>query len=122
MELEGRINLLEFILAVENFNQASTSKESSLNVENAMQIYNRFFQVGAEHSLNFDPTIRNEIEENICSKNGAPSLDTFERARQAASAILETRFITLFVKSKAFNEHIYALNCYVDSKVGRPGN
>jgi A-kinase anchor protein 10 len=90
MEMEGRLNLLEFILSVDNFYHASKTAESDLIVKNAMQIYNRFFQIDAKDSLNFDPMIRNEIEEKICTKNGTPPVDMFERARQAASAILET--------------------------------
>lgn len=95
MEQEGRLNLLEFIIEVESFNQATTSNDSSFIVENAVQIYNRYFQIDASNSLNFDSAIRNEIEESICSKNGTPSIDTFEKAKDAANAILET--VTLYI-------------------------
>lgn len=96
MELESRLNLLEFILSVDNFYHASKTAESSIIVKNAMQIYNRFFQIDASDSLNFDPAIRNEIEEKICTNNGIPPVDMFERARQAAFAILETVNFTFF--------------------------
>lgn len=90
MELEGRLNLLEFLLAVDNFHQETRNAEPSAILEQCMVVYKRFFQIEAPDSLNFDPTIRNEIEESICTDGASPSLDTFERAKQAAHAILET--------------------------------
>jgi hypothetical protein len=90
MELEGRLNLLEFLLSVDKFNKETVSADPPEILEQCMAIYKRFFQIEAPDSLNFDPTIRNEIEESICTDGASPSLDTFEKARQAAHAILET--------------------------------
>jgi hypothetical protein len=90
MEFEGRLNLLEFLLAVDHFDQETRNAEPSTILEQCMVIYKRFFQIEAPDSLDFDPIIRNEIEENICTDGASPSLDTFERARKAAHAILET--------------------------------
>ncbi|KAI6176476.1 Regulator of G-protein signaling rgs-5 [Aphelenchoides bicaudatus] len=122
MEAEGRLNLLEFLLAVENFHKETQNAEPSTILEQCMIVYKRFFQIEAPDSLNFDPTIRNEIEESISTKGVSPSLSTFERAKHAAYAILETRFVPSFAKSKALGEYVGLLASSIDMKVyERPG-
>lgn len=77
-------------MAIDSFATLDNDSPSSSLIENSMLIYNRFFSIDACDSLNFDPSIRNEVEENICSENGTPSLETFDRAKHAAHAILDT--------------------------------
>lgn len=96
MDLEGRRNLIEFLMVVETLATKNRTGSSPI-LEDFMSIYNRFFQIEAPESLSFDNTIRNEIEERICNKNGTPPLNTFERAKEAATAILETVNFQMFL-------------------------
>jgi A-kinase anchor protein 10 len=91
MEAEQRQNLLEFILSVEAYDQdVAIGKCEPSALDSAMLIYDRFISMQATEPLNFDQSIRIEVEANICTESGVPTLKPFERAKQGSSAILET--------------------------------
>uniref|UniRef100_A0A914CYA6 RGS domain-containing protein n=1 Tax=Acrobeloides nanus TaxID=290746 RepID=A0A914CYA6_9BILA len=112
-------NLLEFVIAVESFNQElKKTVDPEIAVDDAIIIYDKYFSMQATNSLNFGNEIRVEVEAKICTESGFPTADAFEKSQKMASDLLKQKFIPLFFTSPHFqkivNELISAIDNYLE--------
>ena len=81
-------NLLEFIINVRDSEQAKSSDPETL-VEDAMVIYDKYFSMQATNNLHFGDEIRIAVESKICTENGLPDNDSFEKPYNTACSELQ---------------------------------
>ena len=97
-------NLLEFIINVRDSEQAKSSDPKTL-VEDAMVIYDKYFSMQATNNLHFGDEIRIEVESKICTENGLPDNDSFEKPYNAACSELQK--VSLHWLNTDINVHTY---------------
>ena len=70
MESQSNRIMMEFVMMVINFHQALSVRSDSCQSD-AMVIYEKYFSMQASTPLGFPDSIRLQVENNICSENGA---------------------------------------------------
>uniref|UniRef100_A0A7N8XN05 A kinase (PRKA) anchor protein 10 n=1 Tax=Mastacembelus armatus TaxID=205130 RepID=A0A7N8XN05_9TELE len=103
MEKEEAMNVLQFWLAADNFQNQLAAKKGQYDGQeaqnDAMILYDKYFSLQATNPLGFGDSVRMEIESNIC-REGGPLPDCFttplrqawttmEKVRKAAIKILK---------------------------------
>uniref|UniRef100_A0A8C8GW67 RGS domain-containing protein n=1 Tax=Oncorhynchus tshawytscha TaxID=74940 RepID=A0A8C8GW67_ONCTS len=92
MEKEDAVNVLQFWLAADNFQDqlaAKAGQYDGLEAQNdAMILYDKYFSLQATNPLGFDDSVRMEIESNIC-REGGPLPDCFTTPLRQAWTTME---------------------------------
>uniref|UniRef100_A0AC35FNV1 RGS domain-containing protein n=1 Tax=Panagrolaimus sp. PS1159 TaxID=55785 RepID=A0AC35FNV1_9BILA len=108
-------NLLEFIICIRDSEQAKGADAQTL-VDDAIVIYDKYFSMQATNSLNFDDTIRIEIESKICTDSGIPEPNAYEKPYNLACASLQENYIPNFLKSSPFQKLIHGLSVSIETQ------
>jgi A-kinase anchor protein 10 len=108
-------NLLEFIICIRDSEQAKGADAQTL-LDDAIVIYDKYFSMQATNSLNFDDTIRIEIESNICTDSGIPEPNAYEKPYNLACASLQENYIPNFLKSSPFQKLIHGLSVSIETQ------
>ncbi|KAI1729970.1 regulator of G protein signaling domain-containing protein [Ditylenchus destructor] len=123
LETQEQRKLLEFLIAVDSF-VSQLDESTTLNARNgddvnfqddAMVIYDRYFSMQATESLGFGDEIRIEIEGNICTMDGIPKKDAFEKPRQIVAETLQKKLIHMFLDSAHFEKILRELEQALDT-------
>uniref|UniRef100_A0A672PBG9 A-kinase anchoring protein 10 n=1 Tax=Sinocyclocheilus grahami TaxID=75366 RepID=A0A672PBG9_SINGR len=92
MEKEDAMNVLQFWLAAENFQDHLASKKGQYDGQeaqnDAMILYDKYFSLQATNPLGFGDSVRMEIESNIC-REGGPLPDCFNTPIRQAWTTME---------------------------------
>uniref|UniRef100_A0A8C8J8V9 RGS domain-containing protein n=1 Tax=Oncorhynchus tshawytscha TaxID=74940 RepID=A0A8C8J8V9_ONCTS len=92
MEKEDAVNILQFWLAADNFQDqlaAMAGQYDGQEAQNdAMILYDKYFSLQATKPLGFDDSVRMEIESNIC-REGGPLPDCFTTPLRQAWTTME---------------------------------
>ncbi|XP_065659374.1 sorting nexin-14 isoform X3 [Hydra vulgaris] len=111
MKRENALNLLQFCLAVEEFNQRSLAMDLSESekvklLDEAKQIHLDYFDSKAVDKINFPDDIVKEFQDAILSPNDSMTqlrtASPLFRAFEFASDLLEKYYVPLFHKSDEF--------------------
>ncbi|KAI1717132.1 regulator of G protein signaling domain-containing protein [Ditylenchus destructor] len=123
LETQEQRKLLEFLIAVDSF-VSQLDESSSHNARNgedvnfqddAMVIYDRYFSMQATEPLGFGDEIRIEIEGNICTMDGIPKKDAFEKPRQIVAETLQKKLIPIFLDSAHYEKILRELEQALDT-------
>ncbi|KAE9549185.1 hypothetical protein FO519_007597 [Halicephalobus sp. NKZ332] len=114
-------NLLEFIINVRDSEQAKGTDPETL-VEDAMVIYDKYFSMQATNNLNFGDEIRIEIESKICTENGLPEKDIFEKPYNTACSELQNKYVPAFLNSSPLQKVISQLSSFIEYHIDSPAN
>uniref|UniRef100_A0A671P1P5 A-kinase anchor protein 10, mitochondrial-like n=1 Tax=Sinocyclocheilus anshuiensis TaxID=1608454 RepID=A0A671P1P5_9TELE len=92
MEKEDAMNVLQFWLAAENFQDQLAAKKGQYDGQeaqnDAMILYDKYFSLQATNPLGFGDSVRMEIESNIC-REGGPLPDCFNTPLRQAWTTME---------------------------------
>uniref|UniRef100_A0A3B4AYS6 RGS domain-containing protein n=1 Tax=Periophthalmus magnuspinnatus TaxID=409849 RepID=A0A3B4AYS6_9GOBI len=92
MEKEEAMNVLQFWLAADNFQNQLAAKKGQYDGQeaqnDAMILYDKYFSLQATNPLGFDDSVRMEIESNIC-REGGPLPDCFTTPLRQAWTTME---------------------------------
>uniref|UniRef100_A0A3Q0SAF5 A-kinase anchoring protein 10 n=1 Tax=Amphilophus citrinellus TaxID=61819 RepID=A0A3Q0SAF5_AMPCI len=92
MEKEEAMNVLQFWLAADNFQNQLAAKKGQYDGQeaqnDAMILYDKYFSLQATNPLGFGDTVRMEIESNIC-REGGPLPDCFTTPLRQAWTTME---------------------------------
>uniref|UniRef100_A0A673Z7K4 A-kinase anchoring protein 10 n=1 Tax=Salmo trutta TaxID=8032 RepID=A0A673Z7K4_SALTR len=109
MEKEDAVNVLQFWLAADNFQDqlaAKAGQYDGLEAQNdAMILYDKYFSLQATNPLGFDDSVRMEIESNIC-REGGPLPDCFTTPLRQAWTTMEKVRVAAIKILKNFDEAI----------------
>ncbi|KAK3083739.1 hypothetical protein FSP39_002360 [Pinctada imbricata] len=112
MEQEGGSNLLQFLLAVDNFHKHLISLGEGYDgteaQTDAMVIYDKYFSLQASHPLGFDDKIRFDVECNICREEG-PLPDCFLKPRSIVLRTMEKMYFPGFLQSDIYYKYLSEL-------------
>ncbi|XP_063448892.1 A-kinase anchor protein 10, mitochondrial-like [Mytilus trossulus] len=112
MEQEGGSNILQFWIAVENFEKHLRSHESGYDgmqaQADAMVLYDKYFSLQATHPLGFDDKCRFDVECNICREEG-PLPDCFSKPREMVLKTIEKVYFSDFRQSEIFYKFLSEL-------------
>lgn len=112
MEQEGGSNILQFWIAVENFEKHLRSHESGYDGMqaqcDAMVLYDKYFSLQATHPLGFDDKARFDVECNICREEG-PLPDCFAKPREMVLKTIEKVYFSEFRQSEIFYKYLSEL-------------
>ncbi|VDN53745.1 unnamed protein product [Dracunculus medinensis] len=122
MESEGERKLIEFIIAADSFTQQLQFIDGDQAIGDAMIIYNKYFSMQATEPLKFGAKIRIQMESDICSESGRPSLNSFDTARRLAISILEQNYLKRFICSPSFIKYLHELMEQVNSSLEMPNS
>ncbi|KAJ8372946.1 hypothetical protein AAFF_G00272700 [Aldrovandia affinis] len=116
MEKEEAVNILQFWLAADNFQDQLAAKKGQYDGQeaqnDAMILYDKYFSLQATNPLGFDDAVRLEIESNIC-REGGPLPDCFTTPLRQAWTTMEKVYMPGFLSSnlyyKYLNDLIYSV-------------
>ncbi|XP_071186091.1 A-kinase anchor protein 10, mitochondrial-like isoform X2 [Salvelinus alpinus] len=109
MEKEDAVNVLQFWLAADNFQDQLSAKAGQydgLEAQNdAMILYDKYFSLQATNPLGFDDSVRMEIESNIC-REGGPLPDCFTTPLRQAWTTMEKVYMPGFLSSNLYYKYL----------------
>ncbi|MBN3308308.1 AKA10 protein, partial [Amia calva] len=109
MEKEEAVNVLQFWLAADNFQDQLAAKRGQYDGQeaqnDAMILYDKYFSLQATNPLGFDDSVRLEIESNIC-REGGPLPDCFTTPLRQAWTTMETVFMPGFLSSNLYYKYL----------------
>ncbi|XP_041947035.1 A-kinase anchor protein 10, mitochondrial isoform X4 [Alosa sapidissima] len=131
MEKEEAVNVLQFWLAADNFQDQLAAKKGQYDGQeaqnDAMILYDKYFSLQATNSLGFDDSVRMEIESNIC-REGGPLPDCFTTPLRQAWTTMEKVYLPGFLSSNLYYKYLSDLinsvraDEFVGGNAGAPGN
>ncbi|XP_062392147.1 A-kinase anchor protein 10, mitochondrial isoform X3 [Sardina pilchardus] len=131
MEKEEAVNVLQFWLAADNFQDQLAAKKGQYDGQeaqnDAMILYDKYFSLQATNPLGFDDSVRMEIESNIC-REGGPLPDCFTTPLRQAWTTMETVYLPGFLSSNLYYKYLSDLinsvraDEFVGGNAGAPGN
>ncbi|ESO83252.1 hypothetical protein LOTGIDRAFT_133668, partial [Lottia gigantea] len=108
LEQEGGSDLLQFWMAVDNFQKhlKSQGEYDGIQAQNdAMVFYDKYFSLQASQPLGFDDETRFEVESNICHEGG-PLPDVFSKPRAIVLNTLDKLYFCQFLKSEVYYKYL----------------
>uniref|UniRef100_H3C5I9 A-kinase anchoring protein 10 n=1 Tax=Tetraodon nigroviridis TaxID=99883 RepID=H3C5I9_TETNG len=109
IEKEEAMNILQFWLAADNFQNQLAAKKGQydgLEAQNdAMILYDKYFSLQATNPLGFGDTVRMEIESNIC-REGGPLPDCFTTPLRQAWTTMEKVYLPGFLSSNLYYKYL----------------
>ncbi|XP_018611120.2 A-kinase anchor protein 10, mitochondrial isoform X2 [Scleropages formosus] len=109
MEKEEAVNILQFWLAADNFQDQLASKKGQYDGQeaqnDAMILYDKYFSLQATNPLGFDDSVRLEIESNIC-REGGPLPDCFTTPLRQAWTTMEKVYLPGFLSSNLYYKYL----------------
>ncbi|CAL8364153.1 unnamed protein product [Lota lota] len=109
MEKEEAVNVLQFWLAADNFQDQLAAKKGQYDGQeaqnDAMILYDKYFSLQATNPLGFGDSVRMEIESNIC-REGGPLPDCFTTPLRQAWTTMETVFMPGFLSSNLYYKYL----------------
>ncbi|XP_063060100.1 A-kinase anchor protein 10, mitochondrial isoform X2 [Engraulis encrasicolus] len=109
MEKEEAVNVLQFYLAADNFQDQLASKKGQYDGQeaqnDAMILYDKYFSLQATNPLGFDDSVRMEIESNIC-REGGPLPDCFTTPLRQAWTTMEKVYLPGFLSSNLYYKYL----------------
>lgn len=127
MEKEDAMNVLQFWMAGENFQDQLAAKKGQYDGQeaqnDAMILYDKYFSLQATNPLGFGDTVRMEIESNIC-REGGPLPDCFNTPLRQAWTTMDKVYMPGFLSSNLYYKYLSDLinSVRVDEFVGGNGN
>ncbi|XP_051969137.1 A-kinase anchor protein 10, mitochondrial isoform X1 [Xyrauchen texanus] len=127
MEKEDAMNVLQFWLAAENFQDQLAAKKGQYDGQeaqnDAMILYDKYFSLQATNPLGFGDSVRMEIESNIC-REGGPLPDCFNTPLRQAWTTMEKVYMPGFLSSNLYYKYLSDLinSVRVDEFVGVNAN
>ncbi|XP_057206873.1 A-kinase anchor protein 10, mitochondrial isoform X1 [Triplophysa rosa] len=127
MEKEDAMNVLQFWLAAENFQDQLAAKNGQYDGQeaqnDAMILYDKYFSLQATNPLGFGDSVRMEIESNIC-REGGPLPDCFNTPLRQAWTTMEKVYMPGFLSSNLYYKYLSDLinSVRVDEFVGGNAN
>ncbi|XP_062844561.1 A-kinase anchor protein 10, mitochondrial isoform X2 [Trichomycterus rosablanca] len=109
MEKEEAVNVLQFWLAADNFQDQLAAKKGQYDGQeaqnDAMILYDKYFSLQATNPLGFGDTVRMEIESNIC-REGGPLPDCFTTPLRQAWTTMEKVYLPGFLSSNLYYQYL----------------
>ncbi|KAM8899946.1 A-kinase anchor protein 10, mitochondrial isoform 2-T2 [Spinachia spinachia] len=109
MEKEEAMNVLQFWLAADNFQNQLAAKKGQYDGQeaqnDAMILYDKYFSLQATNPLGFGDTVRMEIESNIC-REGGPLPDCFTTPLRQAWTTMEKVYMLGFLSSNLYYKYL----------------
>ncbi|XP_072302692.1 A-kinase anchor protein 10, mitochondrial [Eucyclogobius newberryi] len=109
MEKEEAMNVLQFWLAADNFQNQLAAKKGQYDGQeaqnDAMILYDKYFSLQATNPLGFDDSVRMEIESNIC-REGGPLPDCFTTPLRQAWTTMEKVYMPGFISSNLYYKYL----------------
>lgn len=109
MEKEEAMNVLQFWLAADNFQDQLAAKKGQYDGQeaqnDAMILYDKYFSLQATNPLGFGDTVRMEIESNIC-REGGPLPDCFTTPLRQAWTTMEKVYMPGFLSSNLYYKYL----------------
>ncbi|XP_067262626.1 A-kinase anchor protein 10, mitochondrial isoform X6 [Chanodichthys erythropterus] len=127
MEKEDAMNVLQFWLAAENFQDQLAAKKGQYDGQeaqnDAMILYDKYFSLQATNPLGFGDSVRMEIESNIC-REGGPLPDCFNTPLRQAWTTMEKVYMPGFLSSNLYYKYLSDLinSVRVDEFIGGNAN
>ncbi|XP_033118787.1 A-kinase anchor protein 10, mitochondrial-like [Anneissia japonica] len=123
MEQEKCLNLLQFYLAADNFQQQLLTEQGQYDgmeaQSDAMVLYDKYFSLQATDPLGFSDVVRLEVESNICREEG-PLPDCFATAKQQALMTIESVHFPGFLTSDLYYMFLSELVNQIKSEIKVP--
>ncbi|CAL8398403.1 unnamed protein product [Boreogadus saida] len=109
MEKEDAVNVLQFWLAADNFQDQLAAKKGQYDGQeaqnDAMILYDKYFSLQATNPLGFGDSVRMEIESNIC-REGGPLPDCFTTPLRQAWTTMETVYMPGFLSNNLYYKYL----------------
>ncbi|XP_067350184.1 A-kinase anchor protein 10, mitochondrial isoform X2 [Channa argus] len=109
MEKEEAMNILQFWLAADNFQNQLAAKKGQYDGQeaqnDAMILYDKYFSLQATNPLGFGDPVRMEIESNIC-REGGPLPDCFTTPLRQAWMTMEKVYMPGFLSSNLYYKYL----------------
>ncbi|XP_032433236.1 A-kinase anchor protein 10, mitochondrial-like [Xiphophorus hellerii] len=109
MEKEEAMNILQFWLAADNFQNQLAAKKGQYDGQeaqnDAMILYDKYFSLQATNPLGFGDSVRMEIESNIC-REGGPLPDCFTTPLRQAWTTMEKVYLPGFLSSNIYYKYL----------------
>ncbi|XP_040035931.2 A-kinase anchor protein 10, mitochondrial isoform X1 [Gasterosteus aculeatus] len=109
MEKEEAMNVLQFWLAADNFQNQLAAKKGQYDGQeaqnDAMILYDKYFSLQATNPLGFGDSVRMEIESNIC-REGGPLPDCFTTPLRQAWTTMEKVYMLGFLSSNLYYKYL----------------
>uniref|UniRef100_A0A673AD90 RGS domain-containing protein n=1 Tax=Sphaeramia orbicularis TaxID=375764 RepID=A0A673AD90_9TELE len=109
MEKEEAMNVLQFWLAADNFQNQLAAKKGQYDGQeaqnDAMILYDKYFSLQATNPLGFGDSVRMEIESNIC-REGGPLPDCFTTPLRQAWTTMEKVYMPGFLSSNLYYKYL----------------
>ncbi|XP_024921602.1 A-kinase anchor protein 10, mitochondrial [Cynoglossus semilaevis] len=109
MEKEEAMNILQFWLAADNFQNQLASKRGQYDGQeaqnDAMILYDKYFSLQATNPLGFGDSVRMMIESNIC-REGGPLPDCFTTPLRQAWTTMEKVYMPGFLTSNLYYKYL----------------
>ncbi|KAJ8275760.1 hypothetical protein COCON_G00075120 [Conger conger] len=109
MEKEEAVNILQFWLAADNFQDQLAAKKGQYDGQeaqnDAMILYDKYFSLQATNPLGFDDSVRLEIESNIC-REGGPLPNCFTTPLRQAWTTMEKVYMPGFLSSNLYYKYL----------------
>ncbi|XP_049599502.1 A-kinase anchor protein 10, mitochondrial [Syngnathus scovelli] len=109
MEKEEAMNVLQFWLAADNFQNQLAAKRGQYDGQeaqnDAMILYDKYFSLQATNPLGFGDTVRMEIESNIC-REGGPLPECFTTPLRQAWTTMERVYMPGFLSSNLYYKYL----------------
>ncbi|XP_056314627.1 A-kinase anchor protein 10, mitochondrial isoform X2 [Danio aesculapii] len=127
MEKEDAMNVLQFWLAAENFQDQLAAKKGQYDGQeaqnDAMILYDKYFSLQATNPLGFGDSVRMEIESNIC-REGGPLPNCFNTPLRQAWTTMEKVYMPGFLSSNLYYKYLSDLinSVRVDEFIGGNAN
>ncbi|XP_028322886.1 A-kinase anchor protein 10, mitochondrial-like [Gouania willdenowi] len=109
MEKEEAMNVLQFWLAADNFQNQLAAKKGQYDGQeaqnDAMILYDKYFSLQATNPLGFGDSVRMEIESNIC-REGGPLPVCFTTPLRQAWTTMEKVYMPGFLSSNLYYQYL----------------
>ncbi|XP_068187102.1 A-kinase anchor protein 10, mitochondrial [Antennarius striatus] len=109
MEKEEAMNVLQFWLAADNFQNQLAAKKGQYDGQeaqnDAMILYDKYFSLQATNPLGFGDSVRMGIESNIC-REGGPLPDCFTTPLRQAWTTMEKVYMPGFLSSNLYYKYL----------------
>ncbi|XP_068600699.1 A-kinase anchor protein 10, mitochondrial [Brachionichthys hirsutus] len=109
MEKEEAMNVLQFWLAADNFQNQLAAKKGQYDGQeaqnDAMILYDKYFSLQATNPLGFGDSVRMEIESNIC-REGGPLPNCFTTPLRQAWTTMEKVYMPGFLSSNLYYKYL----------------
>ncbi|XP_077597493.1 A-kinase anchor protein 10, mitochondrial [Stigmatopora nigra] len=109
MEKEEAMNVLQFWLAADNFQNQLAAKKGQYDGQeaqnDAMILYDKYFSLQATNPLGFGDSVRMEIESNIC-REGGPLPECFNTPLRQAWTTMEKVYMPGFLSSNLYYKYL----------------